>query len=188
MVRSAAARRTVDGVTGTGARQVLTDGFGRVGPVVAAALDGTGPAARTWRPTPTANTLAWLAWHIARGQDAQVAPLAGVEQVWTADGWAHRFALPFDDDEMGYGQSADDVAHVDAAPDLLLGYLEATTAQTLAYLGRVEDSDLDVVVDDAWDPPVTLGVRLVSILDDCVQHAGQAAYLRGLLPPDVVRS
>jgi len=150
--------------------------------VVRAALEGTDTAARTWRPAPGANTLAWLAWHVARGQDAQVAPLAGRDQVWTAGGWAGRFALPFDDDATGYGQSAADVARVDAAPELLLGYLDATTAQTLAYLERVEDDDLGTVVDRSWDPPVTLGVRLVSILDDCVQHAGQAAYLRGLLP------
>lgn len=146
------------------------------------ALDRTDTAARTWRPTPDATTLAWLAWHVARGQDSQVAPLAGVEQVWTAGGWADRFGLPFDTDATGYGQSAQEVARVDAPSELLLGYLDAATAQTLAYLERLEDEDLDAVVDSSWDPPVTLGVRLVSILDDCVQHAGQAAYLRGLLP------
>ncbi len=41
--------------------------------------------------------------------------------------------------------------------------------------------DLDRVVDKRWNPPVTLGVRLVSILNDDVQHVGQAAYVRGLL-------
>lgn len=172
-------------MTGTGARQVLTDGFGRVGPVVRAALEGTDAAARTWRPTPRATTLAWLAWHVARVQDAQVAPLSGTEELWTADGWADRFALPFDRAATGYGQTAEEVALVDPPLDLLLGYLDASTAQTLAYLQRVEDDDLGTVVDTSWDPPVTLGVRLVSILDDCAQHAGQAAYLRGLLPDDV---
>jgi len=161
---------------------VLIEGFGRIAPVVRDALEGTDAAARTWRPTPDATTLAWLAWHVARGQDAQIAPLAGVEQVWTAGGWADRLALPFGHDATGYGQSSADVARVDAPTDLLLGYLDATTAQTLAYLERLEDDDLDAVVDADWDPPVTLGVRLVSVLDDGVQHAGQAAYLRGLLP------
>jgi hypothetical protein len=37
------------------------------------------------------------------------------------------------------------------------------------------------VVDEAWDPPVTLGVRLVSVIDDCAQHAGQAAFVRGIV-------
>lgn len=168
-------------MTGTGARRVLADGFDRVAPTLRAALEGVDADGRTWRPAPDANTLAWLVWHTARVQDAQVAPLAGVEQVWTAGGWAQRLALPLDDDATGYGQSPADVAHVDAAPDLLLGYLDATTAQTLAYLERLDDDDLDAVVDPDWDPPVTLGVRLVSVLADCLEHAGQAGYLRGLL-------
>jgi hypothetical protein len=37
------------------------------------------------------------------------------------------------------------------------------------------------VVDASWDPPVTLGVRLVSVISDDLQHAGQAAYLRGMI-------
>ncbi|WP_046529346.1 mycothiol transferase [Cellulomonas sp. FA1] len=168
-------------MTGTGARTVLADGFERVPPALRRALEGVDAAGRTWRPGPRANTLAWLVWHTARVQDAQVAPLAGVEQVWTADGWAARLALPFAADATGYGQSPADVARVDADPALLLGYLDATTAQTLAYLERIDDDDLGTVVDEEWDPPVTLGVRLVSVLADCLEHTGQAAYLRGLL-------
>ena len=54
-------------------------------------------------------------------------------------------------------------------------------ARTRSFLGSLTADDLDRVVDEAWDPPVTLGVRLVSIADDDIQHAGQAAYVRGLL-------
>lgn len=179
-MRAVGGTRTVVGVTGTGARRILTDGFGRVGPTVRAAVEGASPDALTWRPDDRANTLAWLAWHVARGQDAQVAPLSGTSEVWTAGGWAARFALPFEEDATGYGQSPEEVAQVTADVDLLVGYLDATTAQTLSYLERLSDDDLDVVVDEAWDPPVTLGVRLVSILADCLEHAGQAGYLRGL--------
>ncbi|MCM0639682.1 mycothiol transferase [Cellulomonas wangsupingiae] len=164
---------------------MLTDGFGRLGPAVRATLEGTDAAALTWRPAPGANTLAWLVWHIARVQDAQVAPLAGVEQAWTADGWADRFGLPFDRDATGYGQSADEVAQVDVPADLLLAYLDAATAQPRASRARGHAAHRGAAVDESWDPPVTLGVRLVSILDDCAQHVGQAAYLRGLLPGDV---
>ncbi len=161
--------------------EVLADGFGRIGEDLRAALDGADDSLLTRRPDPDANTLAWLAWHTARVQDAQIAPLAGVAEVWTAQGWAERFGLPFDDAATGYGQSADEVGQVRASADLLLGYLEATTAQTLAYLERLTDDDLDVVVDEDRDPPVTLGVRLVSVLADDLQHAGQASYLRGVL-------
>ena len=67
------------------------------------------------------------------------------------------------------------------SPDVLLGYLGEVQARTTAMLEGLAPDDLDRVVDRRWDPPVTLGVRLVSIADDCLQHVGQAAYVRGLL-------
>lgn len=159
---------------------LLVEALGRVGPVLHGAVEGLPPDGLTYRPDPGANSVAWLVWHAARGQDAQVAHVAGVEQVWTARGWAERFGLPFSARATGYGQSPDDVAAVDVPGDLLLGYYDEVAAQTTAYLQRLQPSDLDQVVDESWDPPVTLGVRLVSIVDDDVQHAGQAAYVRGL--------
>ncbi len=55
-------------------------------------------------------------------------------------------------------------------------------ARTAEFVAGLSAADLDRVVDESWDPPVTLGVRLVSVVDDDAQHAGQAAYVRGLLP------
>ncbi|MFJ4294997.1 DUF664 domain-containing protein [Curtobacterium sp. NPDC089689] len=161
--------------------ELLTEAFSRVPETIGRALDGLSEDQLAARPAAGANTLAWLAWHAARGQDAQVADLAGSEQVWTADGWADRFGLPFPAEALGYGMSRDDVGRVRASAELLTGYLDAVTARTVEYLATLAPEDLDAVVDDAWDPPVTAGVRLVSILDDCVQHAGQAGYVRGLL-------
>ena len=48
-------------------------------------------------------------------------------------------------------------------------------------MSGLTDADLPRVVDERWDPPVTLGVRLVSVISDCLQHAGQAAFVRGIL-------
>ena len=135
----------------------------------------------TWRAEPDANTIAWLAWHAARGEDAQIADVAGSEQVWTGQGWADRFDLPFDDSATGYGQSPEDVGRVRASSDLLLAYSRAVADRSRDYLSGLTEGDLDRVVDERWDPPVTLGVRLVSIVGDSLQHAGQAAYVRGLL-------
>ncbi|MBM7817972.1 hypothetical protein JOE63_000449 [Cellulosimicrobium cellulans] len=163
------------------ARTVLEDLFGRIGPTATRAVDGLGDDALAARVDPGANTIAWLAWHLARGQDAQVAAAVGREQVWTRDGWARRFDLPFDDRATGYGQSAADVGRVRASDDLLLGYVHAVQVESHDVLAALTDEDLDRVVDEAWDPPVTLGVRLVSIAVDSLQHAGQAAYVRGVL-------
>ncbi|KLN34166.1 chorismate synthase [Cellulosimicrobium funkei] len=163
------------------ARTLLEDLFGRIGPTATRAVDGLGEDALTARLDPRANTIAWLAWHLARGQDAQVAAAVGREQVWTRDGWARRFDLPFDDGATGYGQSAADVGRVRASDDLLLGYVHAVQVESQDVLAALTDEDLDRVVDEAWDPPVTLGVRLVSVAVDSLQHAGQAAFVRGVL-------
>jgi len=161
--------------------QLLTDAFERVVDNGQAVVDGLGDDQLTHRVGPEANTIAWLVWHLTRVQDAQVADVAGREQVWTSQGYAERFALPFDVSATGYGQSPAEVGQVRAPAELLAAYLRATHEQTLDVLGTLGEADLDRVVDTRWDPPVTLGVRLVSIADDDMQHVGQAAYVRGLL-------
>lgn len=163
------------------ARALLEDLFGRIGPTAARAVEGLDEDALTARLDPEANTVAWLAWHLARGQDAQVAAAVGRDEVWTRDGWARRLDLPFDDSASGYGQSPDEVAQVRASADDLLGYVRAVQAESADVLASLTDDDLDRVVDEDWDPPVTLGTRLVSVAVDSLEHAGQAAYVRGVL-------
>ncbi|MBC9732438.1 mycothiol transferase [Nocardioides marmotae] len=160
---------------------LLKDAFGRVVESGTAVVDGLTTDQLAVRPAPQTNSIAWLVWHLARVQDDHVADVAGREQVWTAQGWVDRFDLPFESGATGYGQDAEAVGRVRVSADLLAGYLRAVHEQTLAFLDTVAPEDLDRVVDDSWDPPVTLGVRLVSVLDDDAQHVGQAAYVRGLL-------
>ncbi len=162
------------------ARDLLTDGFGRVREVVHAALRGMTPDDLAWRPAPGANTIAWLVWHLTRVQDDHVADAFDLPQVWTAHGWAERLDLGRPVDDTGYGDSAQQVGAVRAGADALAGYHDAVHARTAELLAGVDAAELDRVVDTAWDPPVTLGVRLVSVLSDDLQHAGQAAYVRGL--------
>jgi uncharacterized damage-inducible protein DinB len=161
--------------------ELLRDLFGRVETDVHGAVEGLDVDALTYRVDGTANSIAWLVWHLARVQDDHVADVAGTEQIWTADGWAERFGLPFPVGEIGYGQSSDEVGAVRADADLLLGYYDAVHAQTLRYLDGLTEDDLDRIVDRRWDPPVTLGVRLVSVVNDDQQHVGQAAFVRGLV-------
>ena len=163
------------------ATDLLIDGFGRVRDNVHAVLDGLGAAELTFRPDPGANSIAWLVWHLTRVQDDHLADVEGAEQVWTSDGWFHRLGFPFDPAATGYGQSADEVAAVEMdSGALLAGYHDAVFDRTVAYVSTLTDADLARVVDESWTPPVTLAVRLVSVIDDDAQHIGQAAYLRGL--------
>ncbi|BDZ43063.1 hypothetical protein GCM10025865_23620 [Paraoerskovia sediminicola] len=160
---------------------VLREMFGRVGPALSSAIQDLDGDALTARVDGEANTLAWLAWHVGREQDAQVAAAVGRDQVWTAQGFSARFALPFDDAAIGYGQSSTEVGQVRASAALLAEYLDAVQDETADVLDELTDGDLYRVVDADWDPPVTLGVRLVSVVEDALQHAGQAGYLRGLI-------
>ncbi len=164
--------------------QLLEDAFGRVVESVERTLDGLDEAQLTYRPSPDANSIAWLVWHLTRVQDDHLADAFGVEQVTTSQGFAPQLQACFDHDpaDTGYGHDSAQVGAVRAPAELLLEYLRAVHGQTVALLGDVTDADLDRVVDERWDPPVTLGVRLLSVVDDDLEHAGQAAYVRGLLP------
>lgn len=162
---------------------VYVELYDRVPDLVAAAVEGLSAEQLVWAPQPGANTIGWLVWHLTRVQDHHVAELLHEEQLWATGDWAAPFGLDPDPGNTGYGHGADDVAAVrPESAEALLAYHEAVHARTRAYLAGLADGDLDVIVDKRWDPPVTLGVRLVSIADDDLQHAGQAAYLRGLLP------
>jgi len=160
---------------------LLADALGRVRHQMPDLVAGLSDDDLAWRPDPEANSIAWLVWHLTRIEDDHVADVAGREQVWTAEGWADRFGLPFAPDEHGFGMSGADVGRVRVGGHLLAGYYDAVAARTAAYVATVTPADLDRVVDDRWDPPVTLGVRLVSVVNEVNAHLGQAQYVRGLL-------
>lgn len=161
---------------------ILIDAFDRVMEVVHRTVDGLRVEQLTYRPGKDANSIAWLIWHLTRIQDDHIAGVIGHEQVWTTQEWIVKFGLPFTAVATGWGQTSDDVAKVQADAKLLMGYYDAVHAVTVEYLRGLKAADYERIVDKNWDPPVTLAVRLVSVLDDDLQHVGQAAYVRGLLP------
>ncbi|MEU6865450.1 DinB family protein [Streptomyces sp. NPDC046876] len=164
------------------ATQVLADGYGRISEVVHEAVEGLAAEELNARIDPGANSIAWLVWHLTRVQDDHLADASGREQVWTAQDWQSRFALPLPAADTGFGHTARRVASVRVeSGELLLGYFDAVHEQSTAFIRSLAAADLERVVDERWDPPVTLGVRLVSVLADDLQHAGQAAYVRGVL-------
>ena len=164
------------------AKDILTDAFGRLPELVHEAVRDLTPDQLRWQPAEGANPIGWLVWHLTRVQDHHVAEVMGTEQIYLSGDWAPRFGVPADPSDIGYGHSAAEVAAV--APEsaqALEDYHRAVHERTVGYLAGLTDADLDRVVDDNWDPPVTLGVRLSSVVNDDAQHVGQAAYLRGLL-------
>lgn len=159
---------------------LLVDAFGRIREVVHDTVSGLSVEQLTFRPGDDGNSIGWLIWHLTRIQDDHIADAAGLTQVWN-DGWADRFGLPFSRNATGYGQTSTEVAAVRAPADLLAGYHDAVHQQTVGFVSKLSDADLPRIVDERWNPPVSLGVRLVSVISDDLQHAGQAAYVRGLL-------
>jgi hypothetical protein len=156
--------------------------FSRVHDHVRGAVEGLDPADLAVAPEPGSNPLGWLLWHLTRVQDMHVAELVDRPQVWETDDWPARFGLEPDPGNVGYGHTPEQVAQVQPRDvEVILGYYAAVEAQTSGLVRSLTPEMLDRVVDVRWDPPVTMGVRLVSIVDDCIQHAGQAAYVKGLL-------
>lgn len=165
------------------AKDVLIEAYDRLPELVRSAVDGLTPDQLRWAPAPGANPVGWLIWHLTRVQDDHVAEVMGAEQVWVRDGWADRFGLAPDPADTGYGHSPAQVAAVrPESAQALIEYYDAVATRTRTFLAGLTEEDLDRVVDERWDPPVTLGVRLVSVVNDGDQHVGQAAYVRGLLP------
>ncbi|MEU1123360.1 DUF664 domain-containing protein [Streptomyces sp. NPDC005899] len=161
---------------------MLTEAFDRVQEAVHAAVDGLGPDELNARLDDGANSIAWLVWHLTRVQDDHVSDAAGTEQVWFSQDWASRFELPLEKGSTGYGHSSEEVASVRvSSADLLLGYYDAVHRRTAGFVEGLDGRALERIVDEAWSPPVTLGVRLISVIADDLQHAGQAAFVRGAL-------
>jgi hypothetical protein len=160
---------------------LLVDALGRIPDLVHGVIDGLTPEQLTFRTDSEANSIAWLVWHLSRIADDHVADVADLPQVWTSAGWAQRWRLPLDLADTGYGHTAEQVAAVSGDAEMLRGYFDAVHEMTMQFVRTVTDSDLDRIVDEHWDPPVTLGVRLVSVAGHNFEQVAQAAYVRGIL-------
>jgi hypothetical protein len=165
--------------------EIYLELYGRLPDLVKAAVDGLTPAQLAQPPSGAVNTIGWLVWHLTRIQDHPISELLEEPQVWerAADNWPARFGgADADPQNPGYGHTAEQVAAIrPASADVLGGYFDTVWSRTAAFLGTLTGADLDRIIDRRWDPPVTLGVRLVSVADDSLQHVGQAAFVRGTI-------
>jgi hypothetical protein len=161
---------------------LLTDAFSRVHGVVHQAVDNLTPDELAFRVNGNTNSIAWLIWHLSRVTDDHLSEAGSKEQVWIGNGWAEKFALPFPPDATGYGFGGDDVAAVKVkSGEILIGYFDEVIEEATRFVKHLKDDDFARVVDDSWTPPVTLAVRLISVISDDLQHAGQAMFIRGIV-------
>jgi len=162
---------------------LLVDGYGRVPEIMERVLKGLSADDVSWQPQPDCNSIGWLAWHLTRQQDAQIASLMGEKQVWIKDKWYEKFGREADPKDVGFGHTPEQLIEFDPPDmDTLLSYQQAVMDRSKSYLLGLSAADLDRVLDEPWfQPKPTVGVRIISILGDCLEHAGQMAYVRGLL-------
>ena len=161
---------------------LLVDAFTRIREDTHRAVQGMSTDQLQWQPDPEANSITWLIWHLTRIEDDHISHLAGAPQVWSAAGWNQRFGTDPSDANLGFGHTPAQVAAVRPdEPSSLLAYHDAVHEETMQYIATVTPEELDRIIDYRWDPPVSVGVRIVSVINDTMQHAGQANYLRGLL-------
>ena len=164
-------------------KELVIDGYGRIQESLEEALSGLTQDDLNQLPHPDCNSMGWLGWHLARVQDHEIANLMGEEQVWMSDLWHTRFYRAPNASDTGFGHSSEDVSAF-RSPDVgtLLDYHRAVLARTKRYITTLSPADLERELDEPWFQPLpTVGVRLVSVLCDALQHAGQMAYVRGLL-------
>ena len=178
--------RIVDGPSEGGnagamdAQDVLIDAASRPAAAARELQSKLDPTILNAHPGGHDNSIAWLLWHIGREIDAQLADLSGEPEVWGQ--FADRIGLGKAGEAVGYGHTSAQAHAIrveKAGP--LLDYLDAATEALTIYVRNLSDNELGAVIDETWNPPVTRGVRLVSIIDDAAQHVGQAAYIVGAL-------
>ena len=160
---------------------LLTDAFSRIHGVVHQAVDNLTVDELAFRVNGNTNSIAWLVWHLSRVTDDHLSGAASKEQVWTGSGWVEKFGLPFPPEATGYGFGGDDVSAVKVKGETLVGYFDEVIEEATRFVKHLKEDDYARVVDQSWNPPVTLAVRLVSVISDDLQHAGQAMFIRGIV-------
>ncbi len=161
---------------------LLADCYGRVLEFLENVLEGLTEDELNWQPSQDCNSIGWLTWHLTRQHDAQVASLIGEDQLWINEGWHAKFGRASDTQDIGFGHTLEQVtAFKSPNVQTLLDYQSAVLERSKKYFLTLSQTDLDRKLDEPWFQPLpTVGVRLISILEDSLLHAGQAAYVRGL--------
>lgn len=163
-------------------QDLLKDAYDRIPQFIEHVLKGLKQEDLDWQPREDSNSIGWLVWHLTRQQDAQIAALMDDEQLWNNDEWNKKFDRDPDPKDIGFGHTPEQVAAF-RSPDIqtFINYLKTVVDKTKQYIETLSGDDLDRELNEPWFQPLpTVGVRLISILDDSLLHAGQAAYVRGL--------
>lgn len=152
------------------------------------------PAVLHVRPSPSAPSIAFHAWHVSRWIDRNanalsgwLDPAAAVDEVWIAQDVAERWGLTSVElgDFGGTGAGLDDSASA-ALPlpdaDAILDYLVAASRSLEGVLGRIEhDAVLELIVVDLYGDEAQIGEAILNHLSHADRHLGMIEALRGVV-------
>lgn len=165
-------------------QQLLVDIYRRLSKEFEEVLAGLTLDDLNRRPATDANTIGWLLWHTTRSLDRTVGDVMWGEQLWIKDGWHMRFGRKPDPNETGWRHSFEEVGKF-RVPDIqtLLEYHRAVMERSVEYLKKLSEQELDRECPLSTHPGTTAsaGMRIIGNINDCFQHVGQAAYVRGLI-------
>jgi hypothetical protein len=135
-----------------------------------------------WQPKPDCNSIGWMVWHPIRFQDMQISEFMGEEQLWIKDGWYKKWGRKADPKESGGGMTPEDLTKFKSpGAATVLAYAKAVVERSQKYFPTLKKADLDKILKGGPHKPYpTVGMMLMIILSDSLQHAGQAGYVRGL--------
>jgi hypothetical protein len=163
-----------------GWQNLIIDIYERTYKVLESVLEGLTTDDLNKQPDPDCNSIGWMTWHLTRGRDRAISDLLGEPQLWIKDGWHGKFNRPADPGDTGFGHSSEDVVAF-KSPDsaTFLAYHKAVLERSKSFISDLAEADLERKLDSPVFPSV--GARLTGNISDNLQHAGQAAYVRGLL-------
>ena len=162
---------------------LMVDAYQQMSQELEQVLDGLMVEDLHQRPSPGANPIGWLAWHVTRSCDRLLGDVVLGEQIWISEGWHKKFNRPPDLNDTGVGHTDAQVDGLEIADvKTLLDYHRAVIKPLLRYLDRLTENELDRECANSQHPGTTRAVhsRLIGALNN-MQHVGQAGYVRGLL-------
>ncbi|MDA0769103.1 MAG: DinB family protein [Chloroflexi bacterium] len=166
--------------------ETLEDYYGRVN----VAIEPLTSLEMAWRPSPEANSIAFIYWHVARVEDGWTNSFGkGESAVWQRDRWHERLGLA--EKGSGFGLSVEELAAFPDLPkDLLQEYFTSVRQETLAFLRGLGESDFDYVPNRTPFPETagtvsrfrsfSMARMYRQLIGEEDQHLGQISYVRGL--------
>lgn len=134
-----------------------------------------------WRPTPTAHSIAFALWHIARTEDNFQNDVNRGGTVWAKGAFAAKWGYP----DRGVGAGWDDERAASLAmpgKESLLEYVRAVFAACDVAADRLDESLLNEVRSSGFlGKEDILGEVLLGSMTHANRHLGEMEYIKGLL-------